>query len=92
MLTHTVLWQLCPLVKYILAISDLHETHYLTLYTFSFEIKESTLFDPKRLIHDVVSPSPRCSDKIMGTMHDIFTVELFCCDIISLECGGKQRK
>ena len=67
-------------------------TDYLTLYTFSFEIKESTLFDPKRLIHDVVSSSPRCSDKRMGTMHDIFTVELFCCDIISLECGGKQRK
>jgi hypothetical protein len=59
---------------------------YLTLCTFSFEIKESSLSDARCLIQDVVSP--HCGDKIdAATMREIFSSELFCHDAITLKCG-----
>ena len=46
---------------------------YLTLYTFSFEIKESSLSDTRCLIHDVVSP--HCGDKRMARLwHDVIAL------------------
>ena len=42
---------------------DVNISYYLTLCTFSFEIKESSLSDAGCLIQDVVSP--QCGDKRM---------------------------
>jgi hypothetical protein len=54
----------------------------LTICTVSFEEVECL-----NLIHDVVSP--HCVYKNGATLHQIFSAELLCHDVISLECRGK---
>ena len=54
---------------------------YQTFCTFSFEFKESSLSDASCLIQDVVSPH-RGDKKNGATLHEIFSVELFCHDVI----------
>ena len=56
--------------------------HYLTLCTFSFEIKESSLSDTWCRIQDVVSP--HCGDKRMPRRCTIFSLSY------NRHCGGKH--
>ena len=49
---------------------------------FSFQINESSLSDTRCMIQDVV--------KNGATLHEIFSAEMFCHDVISLECWIKH--
>jgi len=63
---------------------------YLTLCTFSFEIEENSAADTRCLIQDTVSPY--CGDKKNdATLHETFSAELLCHDVISLECGENHN-
>jgi len=62
---------------------------YLTICTFSFEIKESNLSDKRCLVQEVVPPN--CSDKRMAwSCLECFCQTTFFYDVIVLECGKKH--
>ena len=64
--------------------AEVNIIHHETIYPFSFEFKGSSLSDTRCMIQDVVI-------KNGATLYEIFSAELFCHDVISLECGGKRQ-